>query len=348
MSKTIEKLNKMNDNEINVFSYENKIPYRIVKKIIDHSKKDNGIYTNKHIDKKPKIAITISGAFFQNDRKNENGQSKMGSNKPGYDYKYLLKIIRNQYEHYYDVDYYICGDYIIDESIFDGKLIKSVYFNDDEVELLPNIYNVDPNKHRRFSCQYYKKKKVFELIQEPSKYEFFIWTRADWIIILNGFGMLNREITLHCWRPLPLINKEYYENIPIRFENINKDCLYQFHSCYRGNNYVTHDTFALGNYNNMLAYSKAFDVMNEYGTIGLYKYLLYKGINLDYIDTIIVSDKLDNNFHLPTQCGYSKGNLKCICPLPCPVCFNCKKCKEVWCKHELEHITNILKKKYNL
>ena len=42
-------------------------------------------------------------------------------------------------------------------------------------------------------------------------YSFYIWSRCDWIWILNGYGMLDREITLHSTRPLPLIEKEKYE-----------------------------------------------------------------------------------------------------------------------------------------
>jgi len=337
MSKYIKHLN---ENNCKQFSNYYKIPLEIVKSVLKHSKKEVNNYTQTEIPKKEKIAILISGAFFQNEK------DKYGHNKPGYDYEYILKIMRNQYETYYDVDYYVCGDYKINEKIFDNKLRKSIYLTDDEIPLLPNISHLSFKEHKRYSCQYFKKKKVFNLIENYKKYKFFIWTRCDWIIVLNGFGMLDRLSTLHGVRPLPLINKKHYENIPILFQNIDLDKLYLFHSNYANNRYIYHDTFALGNYNHMKVFCYAFDSMTDKGTKGLYKYLLSSKIKLDYVNSIIVSDKIDDNYHLPVMTGYSK-NKGCRCPLKCPVCYKCDICEGSWCIHEINNTVNKLKEKYS-
>lgn len=321
----IEKLQTLNDNKLKEYSNFHKIPYKIIKAIVKNSKIQISNYIDIKQYNKPKIAILISGAFFQNEHKKLN-QEFVGHIKPGYNYKYIIQIIRNQYEKYYNVDYYVCGDHKIDESIFDNKLKKSIYFKNDEIELLPNIKNINKLKHKRYSYQFFKKKKIFELINNPSQYEFFIYTRCDWIIILHGYGMLNREVTMHGLKPLPLINKKYYEDIPIRFENIDKNKLYTFHSCYRNNQHIIHDSFAISNYDNMKIYCNAFNYMEEYGTLGLHKYLFKKKMNIDYIDSIIVSNKIDNYYHLPTHCGYSN----------------------IPSKEELEKSVNNLKLKYSL
>lgn len=323
-------INTLNDNNLLEFSNKNKIPLNIIKSIYQHSKKPLGNYTNIEIPKnKKKIAFLISGAFFQN-----NHKTNYGHIKPDYNYKYILQLIIKHYGYYYDVDYYLCGDFKIDESIFQGKLKKSCYYENDKIPNLPNVNKADTFKVRRYSCQYFKKKKVFELIDTNIDYSFYIWSRCDWIWILNGYGMLDREITLHSTRPLPLIEKEKYENQKILFSNIDINKIYLAHSIIKNNEIIFHDVFYLSNYNNMKILCNAFDFMTGFGTRGLTTYLKSLKIKIDNIETIIINDKIDNNYHLPAMCGYVKTN--------------CNKCDIEWCNCGIKKTLQILIKKYNL
>ena len=148
-------INKLNNNNLLEFSNKNKMPLSIIKSVYEHSKKPLGIYTNVKITSpKKKIAFLISGAFFQNSH-----TINYGHIKPDFNYKYILQLIIKHYGYYYDVDYYLCGDFKIDESIFEGKLKKSCYYKNNQIPNLPNVKSSDKLKVRRYSCQFFKKKK---------------------------------------------------------------------------------------------------------------------------------------------------------------------------------------------
>ena len=146
--------------------------------------------------------------------------------------------------------------------------------------------------------------------------------------------MLDRQITLHCKKPLPLIEKKKYENQKILFSNIDINKIYLSHSICKNNEHIFHDVFYLSNYNNMKILCNAFDFMTDFGTRGLTKYLKKFKIKIDYIETIIVNDKIDNNYHLPAMCGYVKTN--------------CNKCNIDYCNCELKKTLQKLIQKYNL
>lgn len=196
-----------------------------------------------------KIAILISG----NDCDNINGH-KIAK---GYSFKYVVDIIRKQFEDNYDVSYYVVLSKQFDLNIFDNKLKAFSIKIDKEIK---------QHDTHKFNYQFLRRTYFIDMIKDTN-YDFYIYLRNDRILTPNGFGVWDRNVPLNKtagWRKINgnkknmnPIDKDYFLK-PLKFiDTFDLSKLYIIR--YGFNNDLKNDSsiwdgFALGNKENIIKY----------------------------------------------------------------------------------------------
>jgi len=263
-----------------------------------------------------KIAILISG----------NNDNKINKKKilAGYDFENNMRILRYQFEKYYEVDYYIVMNKQIDLNIFDNKVKK--------FKILPDTQIKAQNEYG-FSKRHLLKKIIKDT--EKENYEFYLYVRNDRILVPNGFGLWTRTVKYEesaGWKRVHMMEKEdYYRHFKFK-DSINLDYIYCISYGYK-----THisqadliwDGLCLGNYENINIFlnfdcnkfdynntkkkltkklTKKLEILNKFANYPEYRmkqYLDKNNLQIESIDKINDIPDIDEHLQMISNPGYA-------------------------------------------
>ena len=239
-----------------------------------------------------KIAILISGCNNKVINKNKI--------EAGFNFEYIVSIIRYQFESSYDVDYYVVVDEPFNKSIFGEKL-----------KAFKIVSNKNLKKHfsrklkHLHDYQFLRRRFLINLVDLNIDYKFFMCLRNDRILVPNGDGFYNKNVKLSDLRGWRRINS----NNPISEDKYKLDIGFvdnidlEYVSCipYGWLDYMTNksfdivndgifDGFFLSNWKNMLSYLNfRFSKLSTYNDMPekrLKKWLLNENKKIKRLDSI--------------------------------------------------------------
>ena len=165
-------------------------------------------------------------------------------------------------------------------------------------------------KARNFPYQFHRRKYFIDFLEKYKDfYKFYIFKRSDTILVPNGYGLWDRNVTYNQtagWKRINYLNDKYYK-IHFKFkDNFDLNNLYII-PYYPKMEFIW-DGFCLGNYHNMITYFKYIHIKMEAPEKKLLNYLNKNKIKIIDINNIFDLKKIDDKLSMITDLRFGIHN----------------------------------------